>query len=49
MNLRPDIHTALFIAIVSILTLYAWRGIGGFLASSSGTETVGKAMVSVTG
>ena len=47
MHLRPDIHTALWIAAVTLVTIYVWRTLGGVLTANSSTETVGKAMASV--
>jgi len=49
MHLRPDIHTALWVAALVIVTLAVWRTAGGLIAANSTTEPLGKAMLSITG
>jgi len=47
MQLRPDIHTVLFISLVVLLTLVVWRTAGGVLAAKG--STVGSTMLGMTG
>lgn len=49
MTLRPDIHTALYIALIVLLTLAVWRVGMGVLAASPATENLGKAGLAITG
>ncbi len=49
MQLRPDVHTVLFILLVSLLGHFVWRTAAALAAQNPATQNVSTAMFSISG
>ena len=47
--MKTDIVSALWIGLVAMLFVWAWRTVGGIAASSDSTKVVGEAMLAISG
>jgi hypothetical protein len=47
--MKADIISALWIVLVALIGIWGWRTIGGVLLKTESTESLGKAMVAISG